>query len=86
MSVVGEENITSLINKSKCFCLNEDANNSHVNLFSFDGSAKCLESDCDEQLLLHLEFQQTVKLNALQFETLLDDTCPCRVKLFINKP
>ena len=86
MSSATEENITSVINKSKCFCLNEDTNNSHTNLFSFDGTEKYLESDCDEQLLLHLEFQQSVKLNSLQFETLMDDTSPCRVKLFINKP
>jgi hypothetical protein len=43
-----------------------------------------LESDADEQLLLHIAFRQTVKLTKVTFGLPDDDTCPAEVAMFVN--
>lgn len=46
-----------------------------------------LESDTDEQLLMHIPFQQHVKLQAIVIKsTAKEDQAPKKVKLFINAP
>ena len=77
------DNITGMINKSSCFCLNEDKKHPFSNVFA--NGNEFLQSDCDEQLLLHLSFVQTVKLSSIQFNTLSDGTAPSIIKIFINK-
>jgi len=79
----------SLVNKKNSYCLNESSSHPHTNLFDFDGGfgqSPVLQSDTDEQLLLSLSFNQTVKLESVQFTTMIDGTAPCIIKLFINRP
>ncbi len=77
-------NLNPLFNKSACYCLNEDSVCSHVNLFDGEG-ANPLRSNADEQLLLHLAFNQTVKLVSVTFGVPRSEECPHTVKMFLNK-
>lgn len=47
-----------------------------------------LESDTDEQLLLHVPFQQAVRLSGLIIKNASsdEDRAPLKVKLFVNSP
>lgn len=81
---MSSENITTFLDKASCFCLNEDIKHSHKNLFMGDSTLP-LKSDCDEQLLIHLAFQSTVKLAYIDIGLPSDDSCPKTIKLFVNK-
>jgi hypothetical protein len=84
-----EINCLTFVNRTNSYCLNEDSAHPHTSLFEFDGGfgqSASLQSDTDEQLLLSLSFNQTVKLTSIQFNTLTDGTAPCIVKLFSNRP
>lgn len=72
------------LNKSGCYCLGEDSNNSMENLF-IGMDDLLLKSDTDEQLCLCLALQQTCKLSQIEFGFPNDETCPNTVKLFVNK-
>ncbi len=53
-----------LIDKTGTECLNES--DSHPLSNAFTTGEEYLESDCDEQLIVALAFQQPVKLHSLQ--------------------
>eukprot|EP01031_Cornospumella_fuschlensis_P046352 gene46352-56758_t len=78
------EDVTPLLSKTGCYCLNESAPQEYTHLFAGDHTL-ALKSDADEQLLLHLAFNQTVALKQIVFGVPSDGTCPNNVKLFINK-
>lgn len=44
-----------------------------------------LQSDCDEQLLITLEFNQQVKIHSLKFNG-PQDKGPKTIRIFINQP
>jgi hypothetical protein len=81
---MASEDITSLLTKTFCYCLNESNSQQFNHLFCGDNTLN-LQSDADEQLLLHLAFGQTVSLKQIQFGLPNDNSCPCTVKLFINQ-
>ena len=66
------------------FALNENPEKTWSNLFSDGGGIGC-ESLADEQLLLHVSFQQVVKLKKLYIGVPSDDRCPNTIKLFVNE-
>ena len=70
--------------KSQCFCLNEE-NIPHSHTSLFDGIGNALRSNADEQLLLHLSLNQTVKLMSIKLIVPEDETCPFNIKIFVNK-
>ncbi|KAG5184638.1 PITH domain-containing protein [Tribonema minus] len=76
--------LNDLISKAECFCLNEKPSATWRNLFMGDDRL-LLTSDADEQLLLHIGFNETVKLHSINFQALNDDSAPATVKLFINR-
>ncbi len=45
-----------------------------------------LESDTDEQLLIHLTFNQSVKLNGLIIKSSAGGQAPKLIKLFVDRP
>nr|CCA27114.1 conserved hypothetical protein [Albugo laibachii Nc14] len=77
--------LTEAIDKSACYCLNEDPNHRLENVFMGDESL-FLSSDSDEELLLHIAFQQPVKLHSIHLCGLADATAPRHIKLYINRP
>ncbi|OTF74596.1 hypothetical protein BLA29_002786 [Euroglyphus maynei] len=82
--VAGFMDLSSFINKAQSECLNEcDKNNlGHALL---PGSGFYLQSDCDEQLIINLAFNQPVKIHSLKL-TAPASNGPKRIKLFINQP
>lgn len=75
--------INDQFQKTGCYCLNESAPNQYTNLFCGDHTLG-VRSDSDEQLIIHLAFNQTFKLSSVQFGVPGDETCPDTVKLFAN--
>ena len=75
--------LSSLINKSQCECLNESDDHTLKNIFQ-KGKSLYLESDCDEQMLISISFNQPVKLHSLRLNAPDDGTAPKTVKIFCN--
>ena len=84
MSSKAADNITNLLAKTSCYCLNEDPRAPWTHLLVGDETL-ALKSDTDEQIVLHLAFAQTCSLNKLVFGVPNDDTAPGTVKLFLNQ-
>lgn len=55
--------LSHLIELHQVACLNQSKNHTARNIF--EDSDQFLESDCDEQLLIYIPFQQPVKLQSL---------------------
>lgn len=73
-----------LLAKSSCYCLNEAPTKPWTHLLVDAPLSAVCSSDADEQLLLHLSLNQTVKLTALSFGLPGSDSCPRTVRLFAN--
>jgi len=83
-AVAGFLDLNSFIDQSQSECLNEsDEHNLRRGLLA--GSGFYLESDCDEQLIINLAFNQPVKLHSLKFSAPAENG-PKEVKIFINQP
>jgi len=82
--VAGHIDLTSFINKSESECLNESDEHNLSGCLS-SGSNTYLESDCDEQLIINLSFNQPLKLHSLKIVAPKENG-PKNVKLFINLP
>ncbi|XP_025084263.1 thioredoxin-like protein 1 [Pomacea canaliculata] len=81
--VKGHMDLSSFINKSQCECLNESDDHPLAHAFAAKGGF--LESDCDEQLIINIGFNQAVKIHSMRLEAPADKG-PKTVKLFINQP
>ena len=82
VSVSGHIDLVSFINKSQSECLNESDQHNFASLIGGNGY---LESDCDEQLIINLAFNQPVKLHSIKIKG-PSDKGPKNLKLFINQP
>ena len=63
----GYNDLTHLIFKAQCECLNQSDDHSWENVLN-TSTATYLESDCDEQLILFITFNQVVKLHSLMIQ------------------
>ncbi|KAJ1964479.1 hypothetical protein GGI12_001399 [Dipsacomyces acuminosporus] len=79
--VVGHSDVTSTVIKVQSECLNQNDDHPLENVFKSDDSY--LESDVDEQLMLHIQFNQPIKLHSIMLKAPLDKA-PKNVKLFAN--
>ncbi|XP_020615546.1 thioredoxin-like protein 1 isoform X2 [Orbicella faveolata] len=84
VGVKGHMDLGTFINKSGCECLNE-SDDYHLPAALAKGP-DYLESDCDEQLLVTIAFNQAVKLHSLKIQGPDDGRGPKTVKLFTNHP
>jgi len=75
--------LVGLINKSQSECLNQDDDHTWEHCLT-PSTTTFLQSDVDEQLLLHISFQQAVKINSLVIQG-PEDNGPKDVKIFINQ-
>jgi len=87
--VEGEEEVRGMvdlaqyIDKAKSECLNEDDDHPFQEcLTRGDGY---LQSDCDEQLIISLSFNQVVKVHSIKVKA-PSDCGPKTLRLFINQP
>uniref|UniRef100_A0A915EKR0 Thioredoxin-like protein 1 n=1 Tax=Ditylenchus dipsaci TaxID=166011 RepID=A0A915EKR0_9BILA len=80
--VPGQLDLLGFIDRAQCECLNEeDRNNFQVLL---DGVGR-LVSDCDEQLIINIQFNQPVKVHSLLIQGAAG-AGPKKVKVFANTP
>lgn len=79
----GHVDLASLINKKDSECMNQSDDHTWEHALTLSNSLY-LESDCDEQLLLHVTFSQSVKLHSLIIQG-PEDNGPKDVKIFINQ-
>uniref|UniRef100_A0A914DL85 Thioredoxin-like protein 1 n=1 Tax=Acrobeloides nanus TaxID=290746 RepID=A0A914DL85_9BILA len=80
--VPGQASLNSFINGHQVECLNEDDRNTLHMLLSNAGS---LISDCDEQLIINLPFNQQVKVHSVYMKGPAEHA-PRIVKVFANIP
>ncbi|KAK9503601.1 hypothetical protein O3M35_010129 [Rhynocoris fuscipes] len=83
VGVSGHMDLLSFIMKNQCEALNES--DDHPLSHCLTSSGGFLESDCDEQLIISLAFNQAVKVHSIKFKGPADKG-PKKVKLFINQP
>jgi len=81
--------LLDFVDKKGCYARNEDPRFPHSNLFVGDSRMGC-KSDADEQLIIHIEFNQFIKLHSLKFTAFNQgnepEKNPVVVKLFVNRP
>ncbi|XP_045785983.1 thioredoxin-like protein 1 [Maniola jurtina] len=82
-TVAGHMDLTTFITKSECECLNEA--DDHPLAHALTSGGGYLASDCDEQLIINISFNQLVKLHSVKIKA-PSDKGPKFVKLFINQP
>lgn len=75
--------LNTFISKQQCECLNEA--DDHPMLHCFEPNGGYLKSDCDEQLILSITFNQVVKIHSLKIKAPAH-LGPKEIKLFINQP
>ena len=80
--VSGQRDITPLIQFNQVECLNQSTKHPLQNIFKDD--ATYLESDVDEQLLIHLTFRQHVNIHTLRLKLGSIPNAPKRLVLFAN--
>ncbi|XP_074652794.1 thioredoxin-like protein 1 [Tubulanus polymorphus] len=75
--------LSKMIQMNRWECLNESDDHTLKHALSPKGGY--LQSDCEEQLIISLEFSQPVKLRSLKMYA-PDGTAPKTIKLFTNRP
>lgn len=81
--VKGHMDLQSLFDKSGCECLNESDEHPLEHALTTKGGF--MQSDCDEQLIIAISFNQPIKLHSLKVHA-PPDKGPKTIKLFINQP
>lgn len=81
--VKGFMDLTTFISKNQCECLNESDDHPYTNCLT--GGGGHMESDCDEQIILSLTFNQAVKAHSLKVKAPRDKG-PKTIRIFLNHP
>mmetsp|Transcript_20 Transcript_20/g.74 ORF Transcript_20/g.74 Transcript_20/m.74 type:complete len:193 (-) Transcript_20:476-1054(-) len=80
--------LSEKIDKSQCYARNESTQYPWTNLLIGDTRLGC-KSDADEQLILHVEFQEFVKVHSVKFTEFNSgrdpSESPTLIKLYINR-
>jgi len=81
--VKGMLDLMTFIDKSRSECLNEDDEHPYAHCLTSAGGF--LQSDCDEQIILSLSFNQSVKIHSLKLKA-PSDKGPKTLRVFQNQP
>ncbi|EFA06575.1 thioredoxin-like protein 1 [Tribolium castaneum] len=82
-AVAGHMDLQPFIMKAQCECLNES--DEHLLEHCLNSGGGYLQSDCDEQLIISIAFNQAVKIHSLKIKAPADKG-PKNVRIFINQP
>jgi len=83
VGVKGMMDLTSFLDKRQSECLNQSDDHPYAHCLTPGGDY--LESDCDEQLILALTFNQAMKIHSLKIKA-PSDKGPKTVRIFQNQP
>ncbi len=75
--------LATFISKNNCECLNES--DDHTLAHCLNPDSGYLASDCDEQLIITIAFNQAVKIHSIKMKA-PPKHAPNKVKVFINQP
>ncbi|KAH0584178.1 hypothetical protein H2248_009736 [Termitomyces sp. 'cryptogamus'] len=84
-----EISLLEFLDLSQLNCLNEDSTHSLksiVNQKEINKSDNYLESDADEQLLLNIPFNQSVRVRSIVLHASNLDQAPRTIKIVVNRP
>ncbi|CAG9766186.1 unnamed protein product [Ceutorhynchus assimilis] len=81
--IAGHMDLSPFIAKAECECLNES--DEHPLAHALTSNGGYLQSDCDEQLIISIAFNQAVKIHSLKLKAPADKG-PKTVRIFINQP
>jgi len=81
--VKGMMDLDTLLDKKLCECLNESDDHPYQHALTSGGGF--LESDCDEQLILSLSYNQAVKVHSIKVRA-PQDKGPKNIRIFMNQP
>lgn len=73
----------SFISKNECECLNESDDHPMTHCLKSGGGY--LQSDCDEQLIISITFNQAMKIHSLKIKS-PEQLGPKTIKIFTNQP
>mmetsp|Transcript_38914 Transcript_38914/g.83380 ORF Transcript_38914/g.83380 Transcript_38914/m.83380 type:complete len:176 (-) Transcript_38914:261-788(-) len=85
----GQQDLVDLIDWKSVEVLNQSSEHTWENALKKgyrESDSVYLESDCDEQILLHIPFSQQVKIHSFALHHSERDFAPSGVKLFVNQP
>ncbi|XP_045474569.1 thioredoxin-like protein 1 [Harmonia axyridis] len=82
-SVSGYLDLQPFITKAECECLNES--DDHTLEHCLTSGNGFLQSDCDEQLIISIAFNQAVKIHSIKVKAPAGKG-PKNIRLFINQP
>ncbi|KAJ7093062.1 DUF1000-domain-containing protein [Mycena epipterygia] len=88
-SFMADVSLLEFLDLSQLNCLNQDGEHpfsSIVSTKAVNKSSNYLLSDADEQLLLTVAFNQSVRVRSLVIKSSGGDQAPKRVKLLVNRP
>jgi len=88
MDSSGDVSLLGHLDPSQITCLNESDQHDLKSLLTSGSttSPTFLLSDTDEQLLLNIPFNQTVRIRTISLKTSNVSQAPCEIKLLINRP
>lgn len=81
--VKGYMDLNTFLDKKESACLNEDDDHPYTHCLKSGG--EYLLSDCDEQLIMSLSYNQQVKLHSIKIKA-PKDKGPKTIRIFINQP
>ncbi len=80
----GPVDLTSMIEKKSIVCMNQSSSNPIGNALN-DRPDTYVESDCDDQLLVTLPFNSSVKIMSITIRSPDVEHAPSKVRLFANR-
>jgi len=82
-SLTGFVDLSTFISEKDSECLNEDDNHPYSHCLT--SGLGFLQSDCDEQLIMSISFNQAVKLHSIKIMA-PKDKGPKHIRIFMNQP
>lgn len=87
MADVNQASLLEYLDRPQVNCLNESVPGSLKDILTSPKtqSGQVLQSDADEQLLLTIAFNQSVRIRSLAIQSSVPEEAPKKIKIFINK-
>ncbi|KAJ7081531.1 PITH domain-containing protein [Mycena crocata] len=88
-AIKDDVSLLELLDLSQLNCLNESSEHPFsaiVSAKAVNSSTNYLLSDADEQLLLNIPFNQSVRVRSIVIRSSAGEQAPKRVKLLVNRP
>ncbi len=79
------EDITDILEKSKCYCMNEQSPYTLHNMLEQPNENIGIKSQVDHELIIQFSFRQKVTLSSIEYFVDNNEETPRLIKLYLNK-